>query len=234
MRFDGADSYLSMGQIAKDTLIKFSGLTPESCVLDAGCGAGRAAIPFTTYLTRGSYEGFDIVPSWIHWCQRNITRKYPNVRFTWVDVYSKHYNSTGQITAETLTFPYNRDTFDCAMLLSVFTHMLPGGVRNYLHELSRVLKPGGRAFITALLLNDESIRGIEAATSVFPLRHKLGDCRVTDPKFPETTIAIPERAALGWCSESGLKLTIMYGSWPGRRDRETIHDSLVIEKVLHQ
>jgi SAM-dependent methyltransferase len=236
MRFDGAESYVSMGDFSVNVLKQFCGLTPTSAVLDVGCGAGRIARPLTTYLTSGFYEGFDIVPSWISWCQRNIQRKRPDVRFTWVDVYSKHYNSTGKITADALSFPYKANAFDCAMLMSVFTHMLPGGIRNYIHELTRVLKPGGKAFITVLLLNAESLRGIKNGTSIFDLQYPLENTLVVDPQFPETAIAIPEDLILSWCKEAGLETKLLYGSWCGRTgsEKDHVHDALVLTKTrLH-
>ena len=49
-------------------------------VLDVGCGIGRMAIPLARYLnTDGKYEGFDIIPENIAWCQRAITPRYPQL-----------------------------------------------------------------------------------------------------------------------------------------------------------
>src|SRR3989337_2008959 len=45
------------------------GLKPEETVLDIGCGCGRMARPLSQYLEKGRYEGIDIVPLMINWCQ---------------------------------------------------------------------------------------------------------------------------------------------------------------------
>jgi hypothetical protein len=190
------------------------------------------ALPLLDYLTTGSYEGFDIVPSWITWCQAHITRTNPRFRFAFIDVYSKHYNSSGKLTAEALKFPYDGDVFDCVMLMSVFTHMLPAGIRNYIHELSRVMKPGANAFVTTFLLNEESGAAITNGMSLLAFPHQLGECLVMDEVFPETAIAVPEDQMMSWFSEAGFRVTTaMYGSWAGRSDRENLHDDLVVQKL---
>ena len=231
MRFDSAESYASMGRTGLKALEQFCGLRPESRMLDAGCGAGRMAVPFIKYLTYGSYEGFDIVPSWISWCKKNITKRQANIRFTWVDVYSRHYNSEGKIAPKDFVFPYESAAFDCGMLMSIFTHMLPAGIENYIGELSRVLRTGGNAYVTTMLLNDESLKAIKSGNSDFDFRHQIDDCLVVDPEFPETAIAVPEKNMLNWFAAAGLKPTIVYGSWAGRTNCAGLHDDIVVEKL---
>ena len=48
-----------MGRLQLDFLVEH-GLTPDSCVLDVGCGALRAGIPLVGYLDPGRYYGIDI------------------------------------------------------------------------------------------------------------------------------------------------------------------------------
>jgi ubiquinone/menaquinone biosynthesis C-methylase UbiE len=229
MRYNNLPTYLSLAKRGLEQLISYCQLRPNDHVLDVGCGTGSMAVPLTTYLNGGRYEGFDVVPLWINWCQRHISRSYPNFRFKHIDAYSRHYNSTGKLQADMLHFPHESQSFDCAMLMSVFTHMLPDGIRNYINELARVLRPGGSAFITALLLNTESRAAIGEGRSVFPLRHQYGDSLVVDPQFPETTIAIPESQLCQWFAETGFEITrVMYGSWAGRIGPENLHDNLVV------
>jgi SAM-dependent methyltransferase len=230
MRSDDAESYVAIGKAEVKDLMEFCELKPHHVVLDVGCATGRMAAHLLDYLKSGAYFGFDIVPSWTKWSQNNIARQHPNFHFTWVDVYSRHYNSSGRIRAEEFVFPYENNKFDCALVASVFTHMLPGGIRNYLCELSRVMKTGAKAFVTVFLLNEESTQGIKEGKSAFPFHHSHGNCFVVDPQFPETAIAIPEPDLRIWCSEANLKLTVTNGSWPGRSGCRTVHDSLVVEK----
>jgi len=51
------------------------------------------------------------------------------------------------------------------ILSSAFTHTLSDEVSNYLSEIERVMKPGGRAMITFFLLNRQSLMLIEAEKS---------------------------------------------------------------------
>ena len=41
--------------------------------------------------------------------------------------------------------------------MSVFTHMRRREVANYLSEISRVLKPNGKCYITYFLINEETL-----------------------------------------------------------------------------
>jgi SAM-dependent methyltransferase len=81
-----------------------------------------------------------------------------NFQFYQIDIYDKHYNPAGHCKASEYRFPFPDDSFDFVMLGSVFTHMLPDGVRNYLSEIRQVLAPGGRCMISYFFLNDETRR----------------------------------------------------------------------------
>ena len=101
-------------------------------------------MPLTKYLSKsGSYDGFDIVPRAIKWCSNNITSRYPNFRFHFADIYNKHFNPNGRLTAADFRFPYGDGMFDLVFLTSVFTHMLQNDVEHYLSEISPVLKLDG-------------------------------------------------------------------------------------------
>jgi ubiquinone/menaquinone biosynthesis C-methylase UbiE len=232
MRFNDTKTYLSLAQINLKSLIQYCQLQPDHKVLDVGCGTGSMALPLLEYLSSGSYDGFDIVSPWITWCQNNITRKDSRFRFKFVDVYSKQYNSSGKLTSETLKFPYDQEVFDFAMLMSVFTHMLPVAIRNYIQELSRVMKTGAKAFITTFLLNEESAAAIKDGKSLLSFRYPLGDCMVIDEFYPEAAIAAPEQQVMSWFSEAGFRtISVMYGSWAGRSGRENLHDNIIVQKV---
>ena len=135
--------------------VQLGGLKPDENVLDVGCGIGRMAVPLTKYL-KGVYEGFDIGPEAIKWCQDNISRRYPKFYFQVADVFNEKYNPGGKYKASEYKFPYDNDAFDFVYLTSVFTHMLPHDMENYLSEISRVLRNNGRCLITYYLLNEES------------------------------------------------------------------------------
>jgi ubiquinone/menaquinone biosynthesis C-methylase UbiE len=198
-----------------NSFVKHCDLQPYHHVLDVGCGIGKQAVPLTQYLgPEGTYEGFDIVEEGIHWCQREITTRFPAFTFRHVDVFNKHYNPEGRVSPEQWKFPYSNSRFDFVYLISVFTHMLPEAVRNYISEIGRVLKPGAKSFISFFLLNDESKRLIADGKSKTALDHACGDYSVGDLEFPETAVGLSESLIRQYYDEAGFDVTaIHYGSW---------------------
>ena len=117
------------------------GLRPEHRVLDIGSGIGNLAISLIGYL-RGGYEGVEIHPEAVAWCQRAITRRHPAFRFHRADLMSRAYNPRGRLSASAYRFPFPDKHFDVIFLASVFTHMLPDARRAV---LARDLAPAGTA-----------------------------------------------------------------------------------------
>jgi SAM-dependent methyltransferase len=57
------------------------------------------------------------------------------------------------VAAEHARFPYDDDCFDVVCAFEVFMHMSQAGVQNYLHEIARVLRPGGLAVVTLVAVH---------------------------------------------------------------------------------
>lgn len=163
------------------------GMRPDNAVLDVGCGIGRIAIPLTTYLSRqGSYEGFDCEKSGISWCQKNITPRFTNFKFTHVDLFNKEYNPRGKTASTEFRFPYPDKSFDFIFLVSVFTHMLPGDLEHYLAEIARVAKPGAISLITYYLFDESYINTRE---EILTFQNDHGIYRTQSDETPEAAIA---------------------------------------------
>jgi SAM-dependent methyltransferase len=169
------------------------GLLRDHRVLDIGSGIGNLAIGLRDYLRR--YDGIEIHREAVAWCQRAITRRHPTFRFHHADLISRAYNPRGSVSASDYRFPFADSSFDFIFLASVFTHMLPDAVEHYLHEISRLLAPGGVCVASFFLLNDETCVGVETGRSFmsFPLRHPSGLCRLHDANVPEAAVAIEEQ-----------------------------------------
>jgi SAM-dependent methyltransferase len=214
------------GQNRLRTLIERCDLAADHSVLDVGCGIGRHAIPLSGYLNaNGSYEGFDLISSAIEWCSADISSRYPNFRFQLLDVHNKAYNPTGKLDPRDLAFPYEEARFDVVLLASVFTHLLPAAVENYLSEIARVLKVGGRVLATFFLLNEESLGLLQQGRNrlreydrLVQPGHDFGNYRTIFPENPEQMLAYDEEFVRKLCRERSLRVEepIHFGSWAGR------------------
>jgi SAM-dependent methyltransferase len=169
------------------------GLKPEHRVLDIGCGIGNLAIGLVDYL-KGGYDGMDVHPEAVAWCQQAITPRYPSFRFHRADLSSRAYNPDGRDPSSSYRFPFADRSFNAIFLGSVFTHMLPDDVESYIREISRLLAPGGMCVASYFLLNEETRRGIDTGRSFlsFGATHSSGLCRLHDATKPEAAVALEE------------------------------------------
>lgn len=128
-------------------LEKQAGLTPESSLLDWGCGAGRLAIGIREHLGRiRDYHGVDIQPDVLGWAQENLTA--PGFRFTLIDVANERYNPDGSANR---TLDAECGSVDVFYAYSVFSHMNDVDTPAYLQLIAQALSPRGRAFITCFV-----------------------------------------------------------------------------------
>lgn len=226
--FIGGGNFVGVGDHFLKTLIRH-GLQPDMSVLDIGCGQGRMARPLVEYLSRnGSYTGLDIVASGIDWCQREYA-DLENFTFLHADVHNKNYNPGGSVLAKDYRLPFETDSFDLIFLTSVFTHMFAEDMENYLAEISRVLKPGGKALITWFLLNDQS-RG--ATQPALDFRYELDEVsRTTLRESPEAAIAFDEAHILSLYQRYGLSIdAIEHGRWAWPDSQFDLQDMIIAVK----
>jgi len=145
---DFADNalWVNSGRREAQRLISL-GLTPDSAVLDLGCGPGRLATGLLFQMpSLRRYEGLDVNPRSIAWCRRNIQREHPSFHFSRSDAPNERYNPNGR---GPVALPFADSDFDFAYLHSIFTHMRANDVAGYLRELRRVLADDGVLFFTA-------------------------------------------------------------------------------------
>ena len=229
---DFAGTFAGAGQEYVDYFKELCGLQPNHRTLDVGCGIGRVAAPLAGYLTTGSYEGLDIVPSGIRWCQKNITPRYPRFRFQVSDIYNKMYNPGGRFKSVDYRFPFSDGEFDLVFLISVFTHLVPADLEHYISEISRVLRPGGKCLFTAFLLDDEARRGMAAGTSAFDFKYELNGFWTSDPVTPETAIAYEESTIAPMLKRYFLVADpTHFGAWSGRSNHFSYGDIVTATKA---
>ena len=122
------DEYKKSSAARRVMLIE-QGLTPDSRVLDVGCGTGQMAMALEPYLSeRGAFFGTDIGKEAIDFCRRTYRR--PNFAF-----------EVGGLT--TVPFPTAAGPFDLAIFFSVFTHTHTDESALLLAECARLLGPSG-------------------------------------------------------------------------------------------
>jgi len=229
--FSGGD-FVEMGRTLLRRFIELADLKPHERVLDVGCGAGRAAVPLTTYLDeRGTYHGFDNYPFGVDWCRENITPKHPRFFFERVDVFNKLYYPYGKISASEFRFPYEDASFDFIIASSVFTHMLPADMTRYFSEMARVLAPGGRSFITYYLLNDETRSEIDKHGNEPTFQHRYGSFFVCDPTSMEDIVGYEEDFVRTMYARENIAIQrLISGSWCGRSGMSNGQDIIVGKK----
>lgn len=218
---DGTRDYKEFKQNGLDAFQRFLalGLQPTNRILDIGSGLGRKTLPLLEYMTTGSYEGIDPIAKQVNWCRERITSHYPNFQFQQIDVWSKHYNPGGKIKPSEYRLPFGDTQFDFLVMGSVFTHMFPHDISHYIGEISRVLKPGARGWITFFLLNQESLASISAGRSTQNLIHQVEEgSRADNPDRLETAIGHLEQVVFAMFTQHGIRAEIAeYGSWCGRK-----------------
>jgi SAM-dependent methyltransferase len=176
----GGEGFVQVGRTITRLLGVRAQLAPESRVLEIGCGCGRNAIALADFLDDGNYTGMDIERVALEAASNNPLLQRKHFAFDFLDVRNDAYNPDGRYLATEYVLPYPDQSFDVVFLISVFTHMLTDEVRNYAKQIARVLKPRGRCFLTAYLLDrnmakqfgfraqehsyaDESVPGIAVA-----------------------------------------------------------------------
>ena len=93
-----------------------------------------------------SYIGVDVQQHLVEWAESNLADSH--TKFLHVAHKNDRYNSAGAPASE---LPLPDAQLDLIYAYSVFSHMLDDDVRHYLREFARVLRPGGRAFLTAFV-----------------------------------------------------------------------------------
>ena len=230
----GGGDYKKIGKDFTGYLIRYADLKSEHRVLEIGAGYGRMAAGLTAYLNYpGTYDGIEIIKKAVDWCNKEIAFRYPNFNFHHADVHNSYSNPEGLQQATEYSIPFADDTFDVVFLTSVFSHMPPAQIETYLGEIHRVLKEGGRCFITYYLLDNFALKQIQNRKASRPFYQSFEGFLSTSRKTPEDTIAIPEATIRKFYMRNNLTIVepILYGNWAGREKYLTYQDVIIAHKV---
>jgi len=112
-------------------------LKPQSKILDIGCGLGRLPFSLLDYLNNdGEYYGIDIGKEAIEYCTKNYQR--PNFHF---------------ILNNNTNIPITNNKFDFITFSSVFTHLYPNEIKEFLKQCKELLEKNGVIISDILVLN---------------------------------------------------------------------------------
>lgn len=227
--YTGRGDFIKVGKYWTGKFIKEGGLKPEHIFLDIGSGIGRIAVGLTDFLRDGQYEGFDAVQQGVNWCKKHISTKYPNFNFTYADLSNDLYKSSGS-AASNFSFPYETNSFDFAASISVFTHMLPDEIENYLFQSNKVLKPGGVLLATFFIV-DKKYQPV----SDFSFPFDYGHYRLMDKTVKSANVALEENYLMEMCNKAGFELiSKVPGYWQQHIDQQDndFQDYLILKKAL--
>jgi ubiquinone/menaquinone biosynthesis C-methylase UbiE len=230
--FTGRGDFIKTGETFFEHFKQYSNITPKSRILDVGSGIGRMAVPYTKFLDKdGVYKGFDIVKQGVDWCTDNITKRYPNFEFTHIPLKNDLYNLSTTEQASKMVFPYESDYFDFVFLTSVFTHMMPEDVENYIKEIKRVLKEGKTCFAQFFILDNESTASMNVNGSK-SFKHNFGNYSLMDKNVKEANVAYNKNYIFNFLQANGLEVThFMRGYWSGLEPHSiNEHQDIIIFK----
>ena len=230
LNISGDGSFRAIGLHNLHLLQSIAELRPEDHVLDLGCGIGRTATAMTPYLASGSgsYDGIDIVSFAIRWCRRHIAARQANFHFHHANIYNYVYNPRGILPSDKYRFPFPDNSFDVVIATSLFTHLLPATVANYLRECSRTVQPNGR-ILSSWFLIDTATRDESEVKKLFPFR--LAKHWQRSAHAPEMAVAYDVDFLLSLFHSAGLEVECIYhGGWSGRKSTIDSGQDIILAK----
>lgn len=232
--FVGDGDYRAIGAEFLSHFVKMGGLKPDEDVLDIGCGIGRMAVPLTQFLEHENarYFGMDPVASGIEWCNRVIAPVYPNFTFKTMDIQNALYNPSGSIGGRGMRLPCQDASFDFVTMISVTTHLPPEEVEAYCAEVFRILRPGGRLFMTAFIIEKPDILQSDACDARLRgfAKKKGAKSWHLEGENPLAAVAFDDGFIDQTFNDFGLELlTKSFGAWSGQKSNH-YQDFLIAQK----
>lgn len=218
---DSDEQFVKSGISLAQLLYRY-GLESDQALIDVGCNVGRVPVGLLagTDFT-GRYLGFDVMKRPVTWAAQNLSPVAPGFRFTHLDVINDRYNPKGTVRPEHARFPARTAQFDFCCLFSIFTHFYKEDVQHYLHEIRRVLKPGGLVVATWFLYDEDRLP-MAVGSPAYPMAHRLDEVTIyTERSDPLRAIAFDEDYVRTMVDNAGLEVVrIDRGKWAGEEADE--------------
>jgi ubiquinone/menaquinone biosynthesis C-methylase UbiE len=205
----GGRYFAKYGKVISNILQEKAFLNHNSNVLEIGCGCGRIAVALAEILDEGNYTGIDIEKVALSACKtsnRLIDKKF---KFDFMDIYNREYNPEGKYLASHFDFPFKDENFDIIFLISVFTHMVPDDISNYIKEICRMVKRNGFCMFSAFLMD----YGTMTHGLSFPFHD--GECHFYNQIMPEISVGYYSSFFINEFAKHGMSLACgpSIGSW---------------------
>lgn len=229
----GGGDYHRTGHYFAEKIARTTGLQPDWSVLDIGCGTGRIGAPLIQRLGQGgSYTGFDLSASAIRWAQKHVSPGAALVQFIRADLSNTEYNRGGETRASSYVFPAETGSMDLCIAISLFTHLKSEDAQRYLQECARVLRPGGKVFLTAFVMSEDAKQRLKEGRSRMAFEPLDDATYTTDLKTPEHAIAFEHAHFYEWIDAAGLALMapIEPGIWSDNAGRGDLQDLVLLQK----
>jgi SAM-dependent methyltransferase len=234
----GGGDGIGVGRGMMAHLVSYAAFSENDHILDFGCGCGRVAAVLAQRISdAGSYTGFDINAGLVNFAHEKISSLRPNFRFlTLKDAAaatddksipkSKIISDVGE--------SYTPGAVDLCVATSLFTHVSPGIYRAYLQHIESALKPSGRTFMTAFLI-DPTVRGIiQRGNARLTFKHVYDEegFYLEDVRMPWHAVAVGTEKLRQLVFDAGLYVEkILSGVWPGRPFGTDFQDLVVLRKI---
>lgn len=141
------EQYFGIGRAVALDIFKLGVIhDPSAKVIDIGCGCGRIAQFLLPMLepTKGQYIGYDTWADGPAWATENLSTIHPHGQFI-------HLGETSQYEASTAhAFGVPAGSQDAVIAISLFSHLRKEAANQCLSEISKALRPGGKAYLTFL------------------------------------------------------------------------------------
>jgi SAM-dependent methyltransferase len=127
-----------IGRLQFDFMLR-RGMQPSHSMLDFGCGTLRGGRHFIRYLDEGRYTGVDISPKAIEFARELVAREGLAGKSPQLVVTGRHGLRFADLPGR---------TFDFVLAQSVFTHLTPELIEEFLAHVGPVLGPTGALYYT--------------------------------------------------------------------------------------